>query len=47
MSSMLRSSLVLVATVVGLASAVPVAAETTINALFMAQAAYSEATSGP
>ena len=43
MSSVLRSSLTLAATVLGLASAAPVAAETTINALFMAQAAYSEA----
>ena len=43
MTSMLRSSLTLALTVVGLASAAPVAAETTINALFMAQAAYSEA----
>ena len=43
MPSMLRSSLTLALTVVGLASAAPVAAETTINALFMAQAAYSEA----
>ena len=43
MSSVLRSSLTLAVTIVGLASAAPVAAETTINALFMAQAAYSEA----
>ena len=42
MPSVLRSSLTLALTVVGLASAAPVAADTTINALFMEQAAYSE-----
>jgi len=42
MSSLLRGSLGLVAALAGVATAVPAFAETTINALFMAQAAYSE-----
>ena len=42
MSSLLRGSLGLVAALAGVATAVPAYAETTINALFMAQAAYSE-----
>ena len=42
MFSVLRSSLALVG-VLGFAYAAPVAAETKINAIFMAQAAYSEA----
>jgi len=41
MSAMLRLS-VAAATIAGLATAMPAMAETTINALFMAQAAYSE-----
>ena len=42
MSSLLRSSLAAVVTLAGFATA-PASAQTTINALFMAQAAYSEA----
>lgn len=42
MTSLLRLSLATAATVAGLAAAVPAMAQTTINALFMAQAAYSE-----
>lgn len=43
MSYSLRSALVLAAAAAGLAVSAPAKAETTINALFMAQAAYSEA----
>jgi multiple sugar transport system substrate-binding protein len=43
MSSLPRSSLAAAAILAGLATATPVMAQTTINALFMAQAAYSEA----
>ncbi len=42
MSSLLKWSLATAAAVAGLATAMPAMADTTINALFMAQAAYSE-----
>ncbi len=42
MSAMLRLSVAAAATIAGVAIALPAMAETTINALFMAQAAYSE-----
>jgi len=43
MSSLQRLSVAAVAAVAGLATALPAFAQTTLNALFMAQAAYSEA----